>query len=615
MLYNNLIYFLVAIFSYSTATAPTAPWLPWWAAVAGFAGLLVGFRAVARRLYRAALNASSVRYFSIERKLSLLAVGCFLLWVYLFDLKFFLQPLSFGGRLPAVENLAGLSVFMLLFCTMWLQARPLYEQLFHRRYTSFGFVLNNIKINLPIVLPWLLLSLSFDILLLLPFPALRQLIASPWGDLVLFALFVCFLVVFFPPLVRLLWDCKPMPDGPLLERIRAFCQTQGFNSPILYWPLFEGQVVTAGIMGIIPGFRYLLVTPALLEALDERELESVLAHEIGHVRHRHLVLYVLLFLGFSLLAGALATPVPHLILSSDTYYWLLEKFTLSPDALLGILGAIPLLVLLIVYFRFVFGFFIRNFERQADAFVFKAQGTGAYLCSSFEKISLLTGTRREEKNWHHFGLGERIGFLERCEQDRSVISRHDKKVYATLAVYFTCIVALAVGARQLDLQELSAGYEVKYAEAVLLQKSRQEPGNSLWPILLGDLMQSRQMEGEAVEAYEQALKLKPTSAEVNNNLAWLLLTAKDTSLRDPERALTLARTAALLNEQGFILDTLATAFWANGLVEDAVATAVKAIRLDPGNRRYYMEQIQRFENSRWGEDSTVRDVGGEQGAS
>lgn len=603
MLYNNLIYFLVAIFTFSTNTPVEVPLIPWWGAFIASALLLAGFSLVARRLYVSALTEKAVRYFSIERKLSIVAVVCFIIWVYVLDLKYYLQPLSLGGKLPVLENLGGLGAFFLLFCVIWYRARPLYQQLFHREYTSFGFLVSNVKINLPIVLPWLLLSFTFDILVLLPFPGLKKILVSPWGDLILFAVFVFFLVLFFPPLIRRLWDCRPMPEGRMRDKIVAFCRDQGFSSEILCWPLFEGQVITAGIMGIVPGFRYLLITPALLEALSEKELESVLAHEIGHVKNKHLMLYVLLFLGFSILAGALARPMPHFILSSDTYYWLLGKINLAPDTLLGILGAIPLLILLIVYFRFIFGFFIRNFERQADASVFRAQGTGVHLISSFEKIAVLTGTRREQKNWHHFGLGERIGFLEQCEQNRQAIGRQDRKVYASLLFYFCCIAGLSFSVQQFDLQKISAGYEVKYAEAVLLQKSRQEPGNSLWPVLLGDLMQSEQMEGKAVEAYEQAVKLRPTSVEVNNNLAWLLLTAKDKKLRDPVRALTLARTAALLDEKGFVLDTLATAFWANGLIENAIETEVRAIRLDPGNRRYYLEQIRRFQNSRWGEET------------
>ena len=70
---------------------------------------------------------------------------------------------------------------------------------------------------------------------------------SPWGDLVLFVLFLVFLVLVFPPLVRRLWGCKPLPPGPLRQRLAEFCHAQGFYSKLYSWPLFEGQVLTAAI--------------------------------------------------------------------------------------------------------------------------------------------------------------------------------------------------------------------------------------------------------------------------------------------------------------------------------------------------------------------------------
>ncbi len=603
MFYNNLIYFLVAIFAFSTSTAPGTPALPPYLALPLFLLLLFSFARISARMYGRVLHGSSRRYFAAEKKLSLLAVFLFGGMVYLLDLKYYLQPLSLGGRLPILVNAAGLGVFFLLLAIMWTRARPAYEAVFHRSYTTAGFVLSNIKSNLPIVLPWLLLSLAFDLLAILPLPRFQEIMDSPWGDLVVFMVFVIFLALFFPPLVRWLWGCRPMPPGPLRERIEAFCRRQNFRAPIYFWPLFEGQVLTAGIMGILPGFRYLLVTPALLATLNEEELDSVLAHEIGHVKKMHLVLYVLLFLGFSILAGSLAELLPVLILGSDMFYRLLDWFGSSPEVLFGALSGLVLLVVMLLYFRFLFGWFIRNFERQADLFVFRAQGTARPLISAFEKIAALSGDIRDQKSWHHFGIGERIDFLARCEQDPSLIRRHDRKVYLCLGCYFLVILATVLAVRQVDTARLLAGYETRYTEAVLRHKVREEPGNSRWLQLLGDLLQGREMERKAMEAYEKALRLSPMNADLNNNLAWLLLTARDPALRDPRRALTLARTAAMLKEKGYILDTLATAFWANGLMEDAILTELKAIRLDPDNRAYYQAQIDKFRSATWEQDS------------
>ena len=600
MIYNNLLYFLVVIFIFSTNAPATKPALPPFWTLAILATVSWGYAHVASRLFaRSRFNAAS--YFSVEKRLSMLAVAVFVGWVYLLDLKYFLEPLSLAGRLPVFTDIAGLGCFFLLLVLMWRAARPRYQQIFQRHYTPMGFVLSNCKANLPIVLPWLVLSLVFDGLLALPFPELVKILRSPWGDLVLFTLFLVFLVLAFPPLVRTLWGCRPLPTGPLRERLKAFCRKQGFHSEIYSWPLFEGQVLTAAIMGIVPRLRYLLITPALLETLTEDELDSVLAHEIGHVKHLHLLLYIALFLGFSLFAGAVAKHLPHLILSSEMFYDLLPYLPFAPENVLGMAATAPLLVLMLIYFRFVFGYFIRNFERQADAYVFRAMGTGGPLINAFEKIALLSGGNRDEKNWHHFGIGERIYFLKQSERDRSLVIRHDRKLRFGLAAYGLCLVVSIMVLQRIDTSKLAEGYETKYAEAVLLQKVRQEPDNSLWLMYLGDFFQSRKLEHRAIDAYERALALTPMSAEINNNLAWLLVTAQDKNLRNPQRALTLARTAVLIKERGYILDTLATTYWANGLVEEAVMTQVKAIRLDPENRVYYQKQLERFKAQRYGE--------------
>ncbi|MCW5214429.1 hypothetical protein VU13_03840 [Desulfobulbus sp. US5] len=42
-----------------------------------------------------------------------------------------------------------------------------------------------------------------------------------------------------------------MEPGPLRHGIERFCRNQNFSSEILYWPLFEGKMITAGVMGIV----------------------------------------------------------------------------------------------------------------------------------------------------------------------------------------------------------------------------------------------------------------------------------------------------------------------------------------------------------------------------
>ncbi|MHB8810028.1 MAG: M48 family metallopeptidase [Desulfobulbaceae bacterium] len=596
MFYTNLLYFLVVIFVVATDNAPPHPALPPLLALPLLLMVYGGYFFLCRQVF-AGGGGGSRAYFARERLLSVTAVALFIICLHGLDLKYYLHPLALDDRLPVLENIGGLMLFFGFLVLMWIRARPSYQALFFRSHTALSFIVANIRANLPILLPWLLISFIFDLLALLSVPGLERLLASPWGDVALFAVFVLFLLFFFPPLVRLLWDCTPLPAGPLRTRMEQFCREQGFSAEILLWPLFEGQVLTAGVMGIIPRLRYLLVTTALLNALTWDELKAVLAHEIGHVKKKHLLLYVFLFLGFSLFAGASAELLPYFILGSDWFYQLVDRLRISPEAVLAVLLSLPVLLLMLLYFRYLFGYFIRNFERQADLHVFSAIGDSSALISSFEKIALLGGNIRNQKSWHHFGIGERIDFLHACERDRGRIRRQDRKVRLSLLLYFVLVAGIAGALDSMDFRKIPPGAEIRYIEAVVAHKVRQGAEDGLLFLLLGDLLQEKKMEARAIAAYENALRLKPANPVVHNNLAWLLVTARDSSLRDPARAVALARQAAEIKEAGYILDTLAVALWTAGSVREALAAERRALEIDPDNAEYYRAQLRRMEQA------------------
>lgn len=593
-MYTNLLLFLVAIFLFSLDSVPTSPFLPVWLGLFLSILLLVGYNLLARRLHGRRSSKGSGGYFRTEKQLSISALIFYGVTIYLCDPKYYLSRLSFGDTTPAIVNFAGLALFFLFLAIMWRAGQANYEHIFARKQSTLSFILSNIKANLPIVLPWVVLSLVYDIAALLPFPGLQKIIASEWGDLLLFGVFLFFVLVFFPPLVRRLWGCKEMEDSALKAHLRAFAAKRGFKGNFYLWPLFEGRMLTAGVMGIVPGLRYILLTPALLEAMSLAELESVIAHEIGHVRKRHLLLYVALIAGFSLLVGMLAEPLIYTLLSLQTVNRLLTMSGVSAESALAFVGAVPLLICMLVYFRYIFGYFIRNFERQADLFSLETMGNGQALISAFEKIAFLGGGNRDEPNWHHFGIGERIDCLAEAEREPERITKHNNKVRYSLLAYVVIILATVGLVRQIPTDALVKKYQENFAESVLLQKVKQEPDRAIWQRLIADLMLTKKMEKKALEAYRKAHSLEPTNPEIMNNLAWLLLTSNDLSLRDPSTALTLARAAATLQPKGHVLDTLATAYWANELVEEAVATEKQAFLADTGQRRYYQSKIIKF---------------------
>ncbi|HIJ79452.1 MAG: M48 family metalloprotease [Desulfobulbaceae bacterium] len=598
MIYNNLIYLLVVILMLTTSSSPEKTQIPFLHAAIIFAAKGFIFQQVAHHLFNRRPIRKAADYFAAEQKLSILAIICMAIDVYLLECLYYFNKLPFTTELPFLLNVCGIIIFFAYLCLIWVTARPKYGLIFGRKQKAAAFVAANLKINLATILPWLLLSLASDLLQLLPLPALKNFLSSPWGEPTLLLIFFAVLVVGMPVILVRMWNCTPLPVGPTRSMIEDFCRSQNLRfAEIMSWPLFEGQMLTAGVMGLTRHFRYLLVTPALLAAMSPAEVKAVMAHEIGHVKRYHLQLYLFLFLGFGMLAQLSTSPLLALLLNSDIFYQAVTFTGKSPDTVLTFASTLTLLLFMLIYFRLIFGFFMRNFERQADLHAMAAMGDVAPLVRVFEKIAWLSGKIRDLPSWHHFGIGERIDFLLNCQQDGRQIARHHRKVHLALALYLLVLISGGLLIWQMPQDFLGDAPKIKFAEALIKEKMSQEPGQAMWPQLLADLQHSHGRYPQAITAYEQAIALDPANAETLNNLAWLLLTAQEPELLNPARALSLARTAADLVRSPHILDTLATAYWANNMRQEAIAIGQEALALSRDNQKFYREQIERFKNS------------------
>ncbi|MFU8819177.1 MAG: tetratricopeptide repeat protein [Desulfurivibrio sp.] len=595
MPYNSLIYLLLVILIMITRGAPDEPQLAPLTALTLFMvkGLL--FAGLSHRAFRRPGPLNSAAYFRSEQRFSVLAVLCLAADVYLLDAHHYLARLPGATAMPALVHLAGVALFLTYLVILWNRARPAYGRVFGADPRPLPFLAANLKFNLVILLPWLLINLLADLLALSEFAPMQRLLASPWGEPLLILAFLLLLLLIFPLVATRLWGCTPLPDGALRRRLEQFCRRQGVKfRDIMFWPLFEGRLLTAGVMGLTGHFRYLLITPALLQALTVEELEAVVAHEIGHVKHHHLPLYLLFFLGFGLFAHLASSPFLVLLLDSSLLDTLIAFSGKSPLAIITLLGTIALVGLMVLYFRFLFGFFMRNFERQADLYALATVGEAGPLIRVFEKIAWLGGKIRDLPSWHHFSIGQRIDFLKASEAAPRLISHQHRKVRLSLILFLLLLTATATTLWRLPPELSEERVHGRLVETILIEKIRAEPENPAWPRYLGDLYYLRGHYREAVRAYQQALELDREQPEILNNLAWLLLTSEEPDFFDPERALELAQRAVQLRPEPHILDTLATAWWTLGEREKAVALAEQALAADPGDRQYYQQQLDKF---------------------
>jgi tetratricopeptide (TPR) repeat protein len=98
---------------------------------------------------------------------------------------------------------------------------------------------------------------------------------------------------------------------------------------------------------------------------------------------------------------------------------------------------------------------------------------------------------------------------------------------------------------------------------------------------LGNALRQKRQFREAIAEYEKAHELDPAAFAPQNNLAWMLATCPDTSLRNGDKALKLARRADQLSggKNPIVRHTLAAAYAQSGLFSKAVETAQQALSL------------------------------------
>lgn len=164
---------------------------------------------------------------------------------------------------------------------------------------------------------------------------------------------VVLLLLLMPLIMRRLWDTIPLATGPLRDRLLAMCASQRVRvANLLIWRT-HGAMVNGAVIGLIPRLRFILLTDALIEYLSPEQVEAVTAHEIGHVRRRHI-----LWLGASALGSI--TVLSWLL---QLLCWALRPGLQSSEWVQGVIGMASLGMGLVV-----FGFVSRRFEWQADAF-------------------------------------------------------------------------------------------------------------------------------------------------------------------------------------------------------------------------------------------------------
>ncbi len=142
----------------------------------------------------------------------------------------------------------------------------------------------------------------------------KSLTSKTWLDFLMYASLILLIFIVYPKLIARRRTYRL--EGKLREELLKFCAEQKIYIRDVLVEKNTKKVANAMVAGILPDNRYIILTEGLLENLDKDEIKAVMAHEIGHIKGKHLWIDAYLsigwfafWLGVVYLFGRLGIPV------------------------------------------------------------------------------------------------------------------------------------------------------------------------------------------------------------------------------------------------------------------------------------------------------------------
>ena len=182
-------------------------------------------------------------------------------------------------------------------------------------------------------------------------------------------------VLLFP----LFYKFKPLDESTLKERVMALCERVGMRiSGVFVFDMSKNTKKANAAFTGIGKSRRIVLGDTLIANFNDEEIETVVAHELGHYKLRHLRTMIVTGT-FSTFAG--------LYLTAQLYSVSLVWFGFSAG---GIIAALPLLGLWLAVYSFVttpLGNIIsRAHERAADTFAVQLTGKKQAFANALTKL-------------------------------------------------------------------------------------------------------------------------------------------------------------------------------------------------------------------------------------
>jgi Zn-dependent protease with chaperone function len=252
---------------------------------------------------------------------------------------------------------------------------------------------------------------------------------TPGVDVLLLVTMILWVsLVALPQLIIWLWQCRPLPEGELRQRLTVLLQRSGVRArEIRVWGPRGSGLLNACVVGGWARHRYVLISPALVDELGMEETEAVLAHELGHARYGHLTFLLMMIVCLSLLLSFVTEFLPASVRA-------------SPAAEIGVM-----ISFVGAYMYWFYGAMMRQCEREADLASAELIGTPAPLVRALERLGQIGGNVRAVWCWHHGSIAQRVAAVERLSQDAAASAEFHTQ-QARIRRWFLVLTVVAVAA-------------------------------------------------------------------------------------------------------------------------------------------------------------------------
>lgn len=341
--------------------------------------------------------------------------------------------------------------------------------------------------------------------------------------------FFFFLYLVSPFLLKVFWKVRSLPPSFLRRSLEEFSRKLKFHCrDILLWDT-KSNILNAAIIGVSGSLRYVILSDALVSSLPEEEIRAVFAHEVGHAKKGHTLLYFAFSVGYIFLFYLLEQHI------------FLPLFNAFPGERAFSFGSI--IFFFVLYWFFIFGYLSRRFEREADLYGARAVEDPFLFTTALENIARMSGHVRTLHSWRHFSVANRVEFLQRAFYFPQEGERFTRRILRLKILFLTLIlVAVVVAARDLfDLYPLGkaqmAYYQEEYPQAEKILRDAVARGNRdpLYHFLLGIVLAAQGKYPEAIRSFEVAGNLGQGDEEYESRYTAALFSAAKRAWEENDR--------------------------------------------------------------------------------